>query len=144
MLCPLVGSDVPPTIERQVDTFSNADSSYASQQEGIGIQSVGTAQFLLESSIVFRRQGSGEIFRSRRKVLAENKAGLERMTLESQVVKQPAKTKQALLAGMVAHRRTQFAKPAEPAQHVGIATELRKPPDLGECFAKITDKAAGN
>ena len=78
------------------------------------------------------------------KVFAEDKTRLDRMALEGQVIEQPAKTEQALLAGMVTHRRPQLAKPAEPAQHVGIAAELRKPPDLGDCFAKITDKVAGN
>jgi hypothetical protein len=78
----------------------------------------------LKSSIIFRRQRSGEIFRTCRKVLAEDQAGLERMTLKGQVIEQPAKTEQALLTRMVAHRRPQLAKPTEPAQHMGIATEL--------------------
>jgi len=112
------------TIEGEVDAFSNADSCDTSQQESIGIKVVCPAQFLLQSSIIFRRQSSGEIFRTRRKVLAEDKAGLERMTLKGQVIEQPAKTEQALLTRMVAHRRAQLAKPTEPAQHMGIATEL--------------------
>jgi hypothetical protein len=48
------------------------------------------------------------------------------------------------VAGMITHRRPQLAEPAEPSQHVRIAAQLRKPPDLGECFAKITDKVTGN
>jgi hypothetical protein len=107
-----------------VDAFSNADSCETSQQESIGIKAVCPAQFLLKSSIIFRRQRSGEIFRTRRKVLAEDKTGLERMTLEGQVIEQPAKTEQALLTRMVADRRAQLAKPSEPAQHMRIATEL--------------------
>jgi hypothetical protein len=142
--CPLFGPDLPPTIERQVDAFANADSSDASQQESIGIQGVCAAQFLLESPIVFRRHGSGKILRACRKVLGEDKAWLDWMALEGQVIEQPAKTEKALMAGMVTHRRSQLAKPAEPAQHVGIAAELRKSPDLGERFAKITDKVACN
>jgi hypothetical protein len=122
--CPLFGPHVAKTIEREVDAFSNTDSCDTSQQERIGIKAVGPAQFLLKSPIIFRRQRSGKIFRTRRKVLAEDKAGLERMTLEGQVIEQPAKTKQALLTRMVAHRGAQLAKPAEPTQHVGIATEL--------------------
>ena len=82
--------------------------------------------------------------RACRKVLWEDKTRLDRMSLEGQVIKQSAKTKQPLVAGMVTHRWTQLAKPAEPAQHVRIAAQLRKPPDLGECFAKITDKVVGN
>jgi hypothetical protein len=115
---------MPKTIKREVDAFSDADSRETSQQEGIGIKGVGAAQFFLKSSIIFRRQRSGKIFRTRRKVLAEDKAGLERMTLKGQVIEQPAKAEQALLSRMVAHRGAQLAKPAEPAQHMGIATEL--------------------
>ena len=66
------------------------------------------------------------------------------MTLEGQVIEQPAKTDQALLTRMVADRRTQLAKPAEPAQHMGIATELGESMDLGEGSAKITHEVAGN
>jgi len=59
-----------------------------------------------------------------RKVFADNETGLEGMALGGQVVEQSAKTKQALLASMVAHGWTQLAEPAERAQHMGIATEL--------------------
>ena len=61
--CPLFGPDMAQTIEWQVDAFSNADPGEASQQESIGIQVVCTAQFLLESLIIFRRQRPGEILR---------------------------------------------------------------------------------
>ncbi len=64
------------------------------------------------------------------------------MALGRQVVEQAAKAEQALLAGMVAYWRTQFAKPAEPAQHVGIAAELRESSNLWEGGAEITDEAA--
>lgn len=122
--CPLFGTDRAKTIEGQVDAFSNADSCDTSQQESIGIKVVCPAQFLLKSSIIFRRQRSGEIFRTCRKVLTEDQAGLERMTLKGPVIEPPAKTEQALLTRMVAHRRPQLAKPTEPAQHMGMATEL--------------------
>ena len=96
---------MPQTIEWQVDAFSNADSGDASQQESVGIEVVCPAQFLLKSPIIFRRQGSGEILRTCGKVFADDKTGLEGMALKGQIIEQPAKTEQALLAGMVAHRR---------------------------------------
>jgi hypothetical protein len=80
--CPLFGPHRAKTIKREVDAFSNADSRKTSQQEGIGIKGVGPAQCFLKSSIIIRRQGSGKIFRTHRKVLAEDKTGLEPMTLE--------------------------------------------------------------
>ena len=95
-------ADVSQTIEGQVNTFANADPGDPSQQESIGIQAVCTAQFVLESSIIFRRQGSGEILRTSRKVFADDKAESEGMTLDCQVVEQPAQTEQELLARVVA------------------------------------------
>jgi hypothetical protein len=67
---------VAPTIEWQANAFSNADSGEASQQESIGIQGVGAAQFLLESMIIFRRKRPGEISWESRKILAQNETGL--------------------------------------------------------------------
>jgi len=66
------------------------------------------------------------------------------MALGGQVVEQAAKTEQALLARMVAYRRTQLAKPAEPAQHMGIAAELGESTHLWKGGAKITNEAVGN
>jgi len=44
----LVRSELPQTIQGQIDAFADSDSSGASQQEGIGRQVVGSAQFLLQ------------------------------------------------------------------------------------------------
>jgi len=118
---PIVRVRRDKTIDWQVDAFSNPDPREASQQEGIGIQAVCTAQFFLKSLIVFRRQRPGEILGTNRKIFADNQARLEGMALVGQVIEQTAKAEQALLARMVAYRRTQLAKPAEPAQHMGIA-----------------------
>ena len=127
-----------------MNTFANADPGDPSQQESIGIQAVCTAQFVLESSIIFRRQGSGEILRTGREVIAEDEAGLEGMPLDCPVFEQPAQTEQELLARMVSHGRTQRAKPAEPAQHMGIAAELCESADLGKGGVKIANEPPGN
>jgi hypothetical protein len=107
-----------------VDAFSNPDPGDTSQQQGIGIEVVCAAQFYLQPLIVFWREGPREIFGTNREVFANNETGLERMALGGQVVEQTAKTQEALLARMIADRRTQLAKPPKPAQHVRIATEL--------------------
>ena len=86
MQCPLFGSDLTQTVEWQVDTFSDADSGDASQQEGIGIQVVFAAQFVLEALIIFRGQRSGEIFRESRKIFGNNETGLEVVALSGQIV----------------------------------------------------------
>jgi hypothetical protein len=109
MQCPLFGPEVTLTIEWQVDAFSNADSGDASQQESIGIQVVGAAQFLLKPLIIFRRQRSGEILRTNGKIFANNETGVEKMALDGQIIEQAAKAEQMLLAGVVAQRRILLA-----------------------------------
>lgn len=69
---------------------------------------------------------------------------LEGMALSGQIVEQSAKAEQTLLASMVANRGAQFAKPAKPTQHVGIATELRQSTDLGESSPQIANEVAGH
>jgi hypothetical protein len=44
-----------------MDAFADADAGGARQQEGIGGQVVGAAQFLLQELIVSWRQGFGQI-----------------------------------------------------------------------------------
>jgi len=102
MQCPLFGPQVTLTIEWQVDPLSNADSGDASQQESIGIQGIGAAQFLLKPLIIFRRQRPGKILRTNGKIFADNETGAEEMTLDGQIIEQAAKAEQMLLAGMVA------------------------------------------
>ena len=121
---PLFGSNVTQTVQRQVYAFPNADAGKAHQQQGIGVQVVCTAQFLLQPSIIFRGQGSGEILGTYREVFAEDETRLDTMALGGQVIESASKAEQTLLPSMVADRRTQLAKPPEPTQHVGIATEL--------------------
>jgi len=81
MQCPLFRSDLTQTVEWQVDTFSDADSGKASQQEGIGIEIIFAAQFVLEAMIIFRGQRSGEVFRECRKIFGNNETGLELVAL---------------------------------------------------------------
>ncbi len=70
--CPLLGSDMTQTIDWQVDAFSNPDSCDTGQQQGIGIQGVCTAQFLLKPSIVFRRQRPGQVLGTNGKIFADD------------------------------------------------------------------------
>jgi hypothetical protein len=124
-----------------VDTLSNADPGDASQQEGIGIKVVCPVQFLLESLIIFRRQRPGEILRANRKISLDNETGVEGMPLEGQISQQAPKTEQMLFAGGVAQGRILIAEPTEPAQHMGIASELRQSADLRKSATKISEEA---
>jgi len=124
-----------------VDTLSNADPGDASQQEGIGIKVVCPVQFLLESLIIFRRQRPGEILRANRKISLDNETGVEGMPLEGQSSQQAPKTEQIRFAGGVAQGRILIAEPTEPAQHMGIASELRQSADLRKSATKISEEA---
>ena len=66
------------------------------------------------------------------------------MALGGQIIEQAAKAEETLLARVVANRRAQFAKPAKPTQHMGIAAELGKPADLRERGPQIADEVAGH
>ena len=46
---PLVRADLAQTVQRQIDAFADADSGGAREQERIGRQVVGAAQFLLQA-----------------------------------------------------------------------------------------------
>ena len=81
MQCPLFGSDVTHTVQCQVDAFSDTDTSDSHQEQRIGVQIVGTTQFRLQASIVFRRQRPGEIFGANREVFADDEAGMDGMAL---------------------------------------------------------------
>jgi hypothetical protein len=50
---PLFGSDVPHTVQCQVDAFSDPDTGDSHQEQRIGVHIVGTTQFRLQASIVF-------------------------------------------------------------------------------------------
>jgi|GraSoiStandDraft_13_1057314.scaffolds.fasta_scaffold1140579_1 hypothetical protein len=58
---PLFGSYLPQTIQRQMDAFAKTDSRSPDEQEGIGVEIIGTEQFLLQELILLRRKGSGKI-----------------------------------------------------------------------------------
>jgi hypothetical protein len=49
---PLFSSYLPQTIQRQMDAFAKTDSRSPDKQEGIGVEIIGTAQFLLQKLIL--------------------------------------------------------------------------------------------
>ena len=81
---------------------------------------------------------------TRREVFADNEAWPDVVALGGQIIKQPAKAEQTLLTSMMADRRAQLAKPPEPTQHVGIATELGKSADFRKRGPQIADEVASH
>lgn len=141
---PLVPSDLAQTIQRQIDTFADADSRGASERQSIGGQVVCTTQFPLQELIVLRGKRSGQIMRMRREVLAANQAGLDGVAVGGQIVEQTAETEEEILAGLVAQRRILFAQLAEPGEQMGIAPQLGEPADLRERGAQMAEEVAGH
>jgi hypothetical protein len=58
---PLVRSELSQTVQREIDAFTDADSSGAREQERMGRQVVGPAQLIAEKLIVPWRERSGQM-----------------------------------------------------------------------------------
>lgn len=89
---PLVRSQLVQRIDRQIDAFSNANSSSAHKQQSLGRQIVAAAKLLLEPVIVLQGERSGQITWQWRQVFDDDESGLDRLTIRSQVVEQAAET----------------------------------------------------
>ena len=83
---PLIGSELRETIQGEIDAFADADAGGAGQQEGIGGQVVGAAQFLLQELIVWWRQRFGQIVGPWGEVLAANQVRREGVAVGGEVV----------------------------------------------------------
>ena len=72
---PAIRSDVAKAIPRKVDTFTDAHTCMALQQEEVGRQIVAAEQLLLDGLILLRRQGAGQALRRPRRILATDQMG---------------------------------------------------------------------
>jgi len=86
----------------------------------------------------------GQIPRLRRKVLTADEVGRNGVAVGGQIVEHPAKIEQIIVAGFVAQGRLSFAQRAEPAEQMGIATELGEPAYLRKSSMKPGEEAASN
>ena len=69
---PTIGSDVAKAIPGKVNTFTDAHTGMAQQQEDVGRQVVAAEQLLLDGLILLRRQGTGQALGRPRRILATN------------------------------------------------------------------------
>jgi hypothetical protein len=60
---PLVGTDLAQAVPRQIDALADADSGGAGEQQRVGRQVAGAAQFLLQELVVSWGKRSGQIVR---------------------------------------------------------------------------------
>jgi hypothetical protein len=139
---PLFGSHLPQAIQRQMNAFTDADSGDADKQECIGVEIIGPAQLLLHELILLQGKRSGKIAGLWREVFSTNEIGLNGVPVGSQIVQQTAEDSQAIDTGFVAQRWLPFIQPAEPAEHMRIAAQVRDLAKLREGGAKISQEPA--
>jgi hypothetical protein len=137
---PLIMMDLPQAIHLKIDTLADADSGEVDEQQSVGFEVVGMAELLLQALIVFGRKRLGQIAGARRKILAANQVGLERMTVVGQVPEQTAKPDQMIQAGLIAQGTSLIAKRAEPTQQMRIAAQLREYLYFGESRVEIAEE----
>jgi hypothetical protein len=135
---PLIGPHLPQAVQRQIAAFAEADSRSADEQEGIGVEIIGSAEFLLQELILLRGERSGQIAGFGREVFSTNEIGLNRVAIGGQIAQQPADLEEALDAGFVFQRWLLFTEPAEPAEQMRIAAQLGEPTKPGEGGAEIS------
>ena len=76
---PLVRPDLAQTVQRKIDAFPDADSGDTSEEQRVGRQVIGAAQFVAEQLVVLWRERSGQILGQRREVLAADEVRLDRV-----------------------------------------------------------------
>jgi hypothetical protein len=137
----------------QVGAFTEADAGGAHEQERITKQIVGSTQFLLQALIVLEGERPWQITGSGREIFTTNKVRPKGMEVGGQILQQSSETKEMLQPDFVAQGRLSFAQPAEPAEQMGIAAQLRESGhvwkrglEIGEevaCRAPIVGHRAG-
>jgi hypothetical protein len=85
-----------------MDAFAEADSGSTDEQECIRVESIGSAQFLLQELILLGGERSGQIARLGREVFSTNEIGLNRVAVGGQIIQQPAETNEVIEASWVA------------------------------------------
>src|SRR6266568_112753 len=140
---PLVRTDLAQAVQRQIDTFADTDSGGASEQQRERRQVAGARQFLLQELIVLWGKRSGEVVGERRKVLAADEMGSQRMAVGGQILEQAAEINQKKDARPVGQRRLLLGQGAEPAEQMGIAAELAEAAHPWKSSAEIGQEAPG-
>ena len=64
--------------------------------------------------------------------------------MQCQIVEQAAEAEKVISAGFIAQGRSLFAHPAEPAEQVGIAAQLREPVELRKSGLQIAEEPMGD
>ena len=98
---PLVLSEGPQTVQREINAFSDTHSGGAGEQQGIRRQVIHAAEFLLQPLILFWGERSGKILRLRWEILLEDQPRLEGIAIVAEVQEQAPEAEQIYLTGMI-------------------------------------------
>ena len=72
---PTIRSDIAKAIPGKIDTFTDAHTGVAQQQEDVGGQVVATEQLLLDGLVLLRGQSTGQALGRPRRILATDQMG---------------------------------------------------------------------
>jgi hypothetical protein len=139
---PLFTSHLPQAIQWQMDALADADSRSSDEKKRIGVEIVGTAQFLLQELILLRGKRPGEIAGFWREILSTNEIGLNWVVVGSQIVQQAAEEKEVVDAGFVAQGWLPFTEPAKPTKQMRVAAQFRDLVKLWEGSTEVRQKTA--
>ena len=118
---PTIRSDVAKAIPGKVDTFTDAHTGVAQQQEDVGRQIVAAEQLLLDRLILLRCQGAGQALRRPRRILATDQMSQTgELCGPGQFLQDAPQTHES----RDVDRRLQRAKVGEPAEDMRIAAQL--------------------
>ena len=120
---PAVRAEIVEAIIGKIDTFADAHSGVALQQEHIGRQIVAAEQFLLDQLILLGRQGAWQPLRSTWNVLATDQMGqIGDLRTPGKFFQNAAHKQQA--SDVDGRRQILRAQIDKPAEDVWIAAQL--------------------
>ena len=118
---PTIRSDIAKAIPGKIDTFTDAHTRMAEQQEDVGRQVVATEQLLLDGLVLLRGQGTGQALGRPRRILATNQMSqLRELFGPGKFFQDAAQMHEARAVG----GRRQGAQVGKPAEDVRVAAQL--------------------
>jgi len=118
---PTIRSDVAKAIPGKVDTFTDAHTGVAQQQEDVGRQIVAAEQLLLDGLIVLNRQGAGQALRRPRRILATDQMSqIWNLRGPGKFLQDAPQTHESRYV----NRRLQRAKMGEPSEDMRVTAQL--------------------
>ena len=140
---PSIRAGIMEAIIGKINTFPDAHSGVAHQQQDIGGQIIAAEQFLLNQLILLGRQGAWQPLRSARNVLATDQMGqVGDLRAPGKLFQHAAHKQQA--CDVDRGRQVLGAQIDKPAENVGIAAQLIERVNGGMLLTKIDQKAAGD